>query len=416
MGARADVIVVGGGVVGVSVAYFASLAGAEVVLLERDEIASGSSRANAGLVVTSYCTPMPSPDALAQAAEFFLDREGPFSLRPRLEMDFLRFVWRFLRSSNPRQFNRAVEIFVRLNVEGARVHRELAGLARGAYEYSRKGLLYLFTTEKTFRACRRQAQDLVRFGVQTSVLEAGQVREMEPAAGPGVIGGIHYRDDSSLKPAAFVHWLADQARSRGCRILTGCEVYGFEASGRRVTCVLTTRGRFRAEQVVLAAGAWQPLLGRALGRRIPVEGAKGYSLALPRPRVCPGRPLLLEEKHIAVSPYSDFVRVTGILDFQGLDLAISRRRLRMIQPQASTYLPSLAGVRPREVWRGLRPCSPDGLPLAGLLSPWSNVFAVGGHDTKGMSLGPVSGLLVSRLLAGQPPGDLERALSPARFR
>ena len=197
--------------------------------------------------------------------------------------------------------------------------------------------------------------------------------------------------------------------------MTGAEVFGFETDQDRVRAARTTLGRFAADDFVLAGGAWQPFLARLLGRRLPTEGAKGYSLALPLPEPCPARPLILEEKHIAVTPYRDFLRITGILDLTGLDLSIQRRRLDLVQVQSARYLPSVHGLEPREVWRGLRPCSPDGLPILGRLSPWANAYVAGGHDTKGMSLGPLSGLYISRLIKGEGLGGLEKVLSPDRF-
>ncbi len=415
MDRKRDVIIVGGGVVGVSAAYFLAREGLDVLLLERGGIASGSSYGNAGLVVPSFTSPLPTPEVLSKGLLFLLDQEGPLRIKPRLEMGFIAWMWRFVRSCNRSHFRKAVEVFSRLNREGLAVHRELADLGGAEFEFSQRGLLYLFLTDKTRDHAFKEAKHLKELGIQAQPLSREEVRGLEPSCAPEVRGGLFYGEDCSLRPAEFVHWLADRAREAGARIVTGAEVFGFETDQGRVRAARTTLGRFSAESFVLAAGAWQPVLARLLGRKLPTEGAKGYSLALPLPDPCPSRPLILEEKHIAVTPYRGFLRLTGILDLTGLDLTIKKRRLDLVQAQSAQYLPSVNGLESREVWRGLRPCSPDGLPILGRLSPWSNAYVAGGHDTKGMSLGPLSGLYISRLIIGQGLDGMERVLSPDRF-
>jgi len=179
--------------------------------------------------------------------------------------------------------------------------------------------------------------------------------------------------------------------------------------------LLTTKGEFRANQVVLATGAWTSLLGRYLGIRIPIEGGKGISQTFRSPGVDFPQPLILGEHHVAVSPLADALRVTGLLELAGTDLAISPRRVRGIRHAAGRYIPVLRDMKPDEVWRGLRPCTPDGLPLIGRLKNWRNVIIAGGHDTKGMTLGPLTGSYVAGLLSGQPLPDFGKHLGPERF-
>jgi len=168
--------------------------------------------------------------------------------------------------------------------------------------------------------------------------------------------------------------------------------------------------------VVLAGGAWLAPLGRRLGVNLPVEAGKGMSQTFSKPKMNVRQPLILEEHHVAVSPLSNALRITGALELSGLDLTLSPDRVRGIHRTAGRYLPLIEPLRPSEVWRGLRPCTPDGLPLVGRLRSLHNVIVAGGHDTKGMSLGPLTGRYVTQLLAGQSIGDFEPQLSPSRFR
>ncbi|MBP1742675.1 MAG: amino acid dehydrogenase, partial [Deltaproteobacteria bacterium] len=134
-----------------------------------------------------------------------------------------------------------------------------------------------------------------------------------------------------------------------------------------------------------------------------------------KPKMNVRQPLILEEHHVAVSPLSNALRITGALELSGLDLTLNPDRVRGIHRSAGRYLPLIEPLHPSEIWRGLRPCTPDGLPLVGRLHSVNNVIVAGGHDTKGMTLGPLTGQYVTRLLAGQSFGDFEPRLRPARF-
>ena len=413
---QADVLIIGAGVVGLSVAYYAASAGAKVLVLEKGEIGSGSSWANAGLIVPSYFEPLPGPGVIGDGIKHLFDREGYFGIKARPDLRFMHWLLRFARHCNRKEFYAHSEFFMRLNQEGLQVHLELAGLGGREYDFSQKGLLYLFLTQKGLAQARERAARARESGLVSEVLSGDEVRSVEPAAGRAVIGGIRYITDAGLHPARFVEWLARQAAAWGVRFMTQTEVFAFHQGRNRVNSVFTTKGEFKAEQVVLAGGAWLAPLGRLLGVAVPVEGGKGISQTFSNPKMNVRQPLILEEHHVAVTPLLSALRITGALELSGLDMALGPERVRGIHRSAGMYLPLMGPLHPSEVWRGLRPCTPDGLPLVGRLQSLNNVIIAGGHDTKGMTLGPLTGQHVTRLLAGQSIGDFEYKLRPARFR
>jgi D-amino-acid dehydrogenase len=413
---KADVLIIGAGVVGLSVAYYAASAGAKVLVLEKGEIGSGSSWGNAGLIVPSYFEPLPGPGVIGDGLKHLFDQEGYFGIRVRPDPRFMHWLVRFARHCNRREFNRHSELFMRLNDEGLRVHLELARLGGREYDFSQKGLLYLFLTKNRLAQARERAARARDSGIVSEVLSGEEVRAMEPAAGRAVIGGVRYVTDAGLDPARFVQWMARQAAAWGVQFMTQTEVFAFHQGRDRVNSVFTTKGEFKGEQVVLAGGAWLASLGRLLGVPIPVEGGKGISQTFSNPKMNVRQPLILDEHHVAVTPLLSALRITGALELSGLDLTLSPERARGIHRSAGMYLPLMEPLNPSEVWRGLRPCTPDGLPLVGRLQSFNNVIIAGGHDTKGMTLGPLTGQSVTRLLTGQSIGDYEPMLSPARFR
>jgi D-amino-acid dehydrogenase len=412
----ADVIVVGAGVVGLSVAYYSALRGADVIVLEKGEIGSGSSSGNAGLVVSSYFEPLPGPGTIREGLRGILDPEGFFAIRPRFDLAFYHWLLRFVKFCGKKHFESGIGIITKLNEEALKIHLDLAQIGGMEYGFSQRGLLFLYLSPQRMREARARAARASELGLSTRLYSREQIHAVEPMAGKDVIGGIRYVSDASLNPALFLKWLWKQASAHGAKMIAPCEVYGFvTGKGSRLDGLLTTKGEFRADQVVLATGAWTALLGRNLGICIPIEGGKGISQTFFSPEIEFSQPLILGEHHVAVSPLAGALRVTGLLELVGTDLTLNPRRVLGIRQAAQRYIPAIWKMKPDEVWRGLRPCTPDGLPLMGRLKNWRNVIVAGGHDTKGMTLGPLTGSYVDRLLAGQPLPDFVKALGPERF-
>jgi len=412
---KGDVIIIGGGVIGLSAAYYAAMAGAEVIVLEKGEIGCGCSSGNAGLIGRSYLEPLPSPGVIRESAREIFDPEGFFGIKPRLDIGFLSWIIGFLRSSNKKHFAFAVDTFSRLNAEAARAHMELAELGGGRYDFKKSGLLLIFGSNHRFHQAHKRQERATACGVICRVLSREEVLEQEPAVGEHAVGGIHYSEDASLDPRLFLQWIGGEAKAYGARIISGAEVYGFKTSRNQVKTVLTTKGDYRSEQVVVACGSWLSQVCGQLGRKIPVEGGRGISLTFPVTEERVRQPLLLDESHIAITPFTTSLRLTGVLELAGLDLTLNVRRMRGVHRAASRYVPMLQELKPIEIWRGLRPCIPDGLPVLGQLDPWENVLVAGGHDGRGVSLGPITGKYVTRLLNGESMGDLGKRLSPKRL-
>lgn len=412
---RVDVVVIGGGVIGVAVAYYAARRGAAVLVVEKGSIGSGSSYGNAGLLAPSHCQPLASPGVITKGLRYLLEPESPLYIRLRPDYGLAKWLWKFCRYCSERHLYHSVGVLRKLGMESIDLHEELAQTADSAYEYRRNGLLTVYAEEQSFAEGQDFAGYMRTFGIESNILRGDEVRDVEPEISPQVVGALYHTVEGMLDPAAFVAWLRKEAESRGVRFLSDTTVFAFDASHRRVSTIVTTRGNFEADQVVLASGAWTTGLARLLGIRIPIRAAKGYSLTYERPERAPKIPLILDEVRVAVTPFAESIRLAGTLAFTGLDLKIDRHRLENIRTQTSQYLPGLGSMNIKEVWPGLRPCTPDGLPILGRLRPYSNVLIAGGHGTKGMLLAPVTGRIISQMLSGERIGMMERNLRPDRF-
>jgi D-amino-acid dehydrogenase len=214
-----------------------------------------------------------------------------------------------------------------------------------------------------------------------------------------------------------VRGLAERAIQQGVQVLPFAEVFDFETSGRHITKVKTTKGDFAPKQIVLSAGSWTPEIIRNLGIRVPIQAAKGYSYTFKKPSRWPALPFSLGEAGVAVTSMGDTLRISGTFAIVGLDLSWDRTRMRRMLDDVPSYLPDLEPKKLEllEVWRGLRPCSPDGLPFLGRSRSYENLIVAAGHSMIGVSLGPVTGKLVSELASHQRPSIDLTGLQVERF-
>jgi D-amino-acid dehydrogenase len=408
------IVVVGGGVVGVCAAYYLVGRGLPVTLVEKGEIAAGSSYGNAGLVVPSHSVPLAAPGVLQQGLRWMLDPDSPFYIRPRPSRDLIRWLLRFRRACSADHVRRSIPIIRELSRASLSLYRELAALPGLEFGFRQDGVLAVFRTVEGLAHGRQEAAVLDEAGIAAKIVDAEGVRALEPALRHDVSGGVYFPDDAHVTPDRFVRGLARVAQGLGARVLTGTEVFGFTTRGRRIAVVETTRGNLDVDGVVLTAGAWSSELAHGLGLDLPLQAAKGYSITCDRPSVGPRIPLLLGEARVAVTPMDDALRFAGTLEMAGLDLVINRRRVEAIRRAVPRYLAEERYVV-REIWRGLRPCSPDGLPYIGRPARYDNLIVATGHAMIGVSLGPVTGALVAQLAAGEAPILDLAPLSPDRF-
>jgi D-amino-acid dehydrogenase len=418
MGRQTEVLVIGAGAVGICAAHYLRAAGREVCVVEKAGIGSGCSHGNAGLVVPSHCTPLAAPGMIARGFQMLLQPRSPFYIKPRLDYDLLRWLWHFARSCNEAHFRRAVPVLLALGRESGRLFDELAASGGLEFGYTRNGVLEVFDTPRGFRSAVAEARRMEAFGIRSRVLDHGELSQWAAGMRVRAEGGLLHAEDGHLTPDRFVRRMADRVEERGVRLLGATEVLGFAVRGRRVTAVQTSRGDIAAEQVVLAGGSATALLARELGIRMPIQPAKGYSWTFRRPPIDLALPIILAEAKVVVTPMDDTLRLAGTLELAGYDLTINKPRLQAIRNALPRYLPELARIplQTVEIWRGLRPCSPDGLPFIGRPRRWDNLIVAAGHGMLGISLAPVTGKLVTRLAANAVSAADLSALAVDRFR
>ena len=401
MNTKPDVLIIGGGVIGVCSAYYLAQKGVQVTLIEQGEIASGCSYGNGGLIVPSHSVPLASPGALGDGLRWLLDAESPFYIKPRLDVELFRWLARFVFASRHQTMMRAIPVLRDLLFASCALYEELAQTAGFDFGFEREGSLLVCLSRQVLENERKETHLLEQFKIPVRVVNRDEALELEPALLPNIAGGVYYPRDGRLDPQRFVLGLAEKARGLGAQVWTKTEAMGFESAQGHITKVYTTRGEFSAKQIILATGSWSPEVARGLNLRIPIQAAKGYSVTLENPPVTPKLPLLFSEARVVINPLGHALRLAGTLELAGMDFSFNSRRVRALQKASADYLPGIAEAKVIEIWRGLRPCTPDGLPIISRSKDFDNLIVAAGHAMLGMSLGPVTGKLVSQLVNGE---------------
>jgi D-amino-acid dehydrogenase len=401
-----DVVVVGGGAIGVSAAYELARRGASVTLLERGELASGCSSGNAGLLCPGHSQPLATPSALQEGLRSLHRADSPLGIRPRRTT--VGWLARFAAACRSRQAaERATDVIRALSVASLALHAELAGLGTS---FDRRGTLSLYESGDGFDEGRRES---ARSRLDARVLSPDEVRTLEPALRGPVAGGVYFPDEAHVDPLRYVRAVGTAAAAAGADVHTGHEVRALHSRDGAIA-VETARGTLRPKTVVLAAGVWTEPLARGLGVSVPVTGGKGYHVDLARSESDPQLPILIQGTRCAITPLVDRLRLTGTLEISGRDGSRNAARVETVR-LAGTRVLGGADREVLDVWTGLRPCAPDGLPVIGRPAGLPGLVLATGHAMKGLSLAPVTGLLVAELVGGEPPSHDLGPLSPGRF-
>ena len=411
-----SIVIVGGGIIGLCAAHYAVKRGHRVTIIERGpHDGDGCSFGNAGMVVPSHFIPLAAPGAVALALKWMWNPESPLYIKPRLDWDLISWGWKFLRASTRAHVRRAAPLIRDLSFASRACFEELSE----SFDFGlvKRGLIMLCKTRHALDEEAKAAAYANELGVPAEVLDAKSLAALDPGLRMDVAGGVHFPKDCHLSPNRLMTAMQRSLEAAGAEFRFGSEVNGWRVDGRRVQAVSTIGGDFVADEFLLCGGAWSPSIARDLRLRLPMQAGKGYSLTLERPRQSPEICSILTEARIAVTPMGGSLRFGGTMEIAGMDERINERRVRGIIKAVPRYFPDFspddfAGIRP---WSGLRPCSPDGLPYVGRFGAYDNLSTATGHAMMGLSLGPITGRLVSELLDGEPPSHDLTLLSPDRF-
>src|SRR5690554_1110052 len=414
---RSDILVIGAGVSGLASALCLLEGGRSVRVIDAGRIGGGSSHGNCGTLTPSHAGPLHAPGTVARALRWMLTPDAPFYVRPRFDPALWQWMLRFAGRCNLRDWNASAGPRAAILNASRQVFPEWIARHDIDCEYAEPGADCVFRDPAQLEAYARQLRVLAELGIESEVIEGREYLAQEPALREGVAGAVRYPGDAQLRPDRYVAGLARAVIAAGGIIETGCEATQAETQGNGMR-VRTSLGERFARDVVLATGAWSPLLARSLQLRWlrdAMQPGKGYSITWSRPSLVPRRPMTLFERKICVTVWEDGFRLGSTMEFSGHDTTLNRRRLDALERGAAEYLHQPVGPEKREEWYGWRPLSWDDLPIIGRAPGHAHLWLATGHGMLGVSMSPATGRLLAELVSGQAPHIDPQPYSPERF-
>ncbi|MFI4969493.1 MAG: NAD(P)/FAD-dependent oxidoreductase, partial [Lysobacterales bacterium] len=396
-----DVLILGGGVIGLSCALYLLDAGRGVTVLEQGSAGCAASHGNCGTLTPSHAGPLAMPGMIATALHWLFKADAPLRIKPRLDPALLRWLLEFAGHCNWADFERATRAKAPLLRRSRELIGELVLREHLDCEFEARGTLNVFRGAANFDKTCALHERLAQFGVRADVLDGAATLAREPALKAGVAGALFNPGDAQLRPDRYVAELARVVRAKGGRIVEQTRVAGVAREGSRISRVATSHGDFSARETVLALGAWSPRFARQLGLRIPIQPGKGYSITYTRPALCPRIPLTLKEPSVCVTAWESGYRLGSTMEFAGYDTSLNRTRLDALRHGAAEFLHEPEGPAVVEEWYGWRPMTPDDLPMLGRAPGTDNLVVATGHGMLGVTMSAGTGMLISEIVTGK---------------
>ncbi|MDB2673086.1 FAD-dependent oxidoreductase [Flavobacteriaceae bacterium] len=396
------VIVIGGGIVGLSTAYFLHQEGHQVTVFDKSSMKNGASYVNAGYLTPSHIVPLAAPGMITKGLKWMFDSSSPFYIKPRLDIDLMDWGLKFMRSCSKKHVQRSLKIIKDINVLSKELYHDFDALPQLDFHLEDRGVLMAFQTAAAEKAEGEVMREAKRLGLDVELIDRKQVHALQPEMDMNIAGAYLYRCDAHTTPGTFMEQLKTYLLKAGVQMHKETNVLQLLSSGKRIQTVSTDKGDFTADEVVIASGAWSQQLLKSVGINLPVQAGKGYRLNEEQPTGI-SMPAILMERKVAVTPMQGFTRFSGTMEIAGVNHTIQKNRVEAIAAAAASYYPgvSISQKTKEEVQCGLRPLSPDGLPFIGRHSAFDNLCLATGHSMMGWSLGPATGKLIAELVSDQ---------------
>jgi D-amino-acid dehydrogenase len=376
----------------------------------------GCSFGNAGMIVPSHFIPLAAPGMITQGIRWMFNSESPFYIKPRLNMDLIKWGWQFYKHATENHVQRSSLALKEIHLLSKRLYQEWAKDLPFDFGYKERGLLMLYQTPSAAQEEMETARLANKIGIEAHLLSPQEVQNLEPNVRVRVRGAVYFPGDAHLTPQALVTQLKKALQENGVSFNNDA-ITRFEISNGQLKKVLTGTQQFDMDEVILAAGIWSSELSKQLNLPLPMQAGKGYSFTLPDVQNNTHIPSIFLEARVAVTPMGNALRFGGTMEIAGKDLSINMNRVKGIVDSIPKYYPEMRVTMPRKenVWYGLRPCPPDGLPYIGRSKMVKNLVIATGHSMMGLSLGPATGKLVSEIIENVATSAPIETFSPDRF-
>ncbi|WP_347924057.1 FAD-dependent oxidoreductase [Pontimicrobium sp. SW4] len=397
-----NVVVIGGGIMGLSSAYYLQNEGHQVTVIDQSNMDAGASYVNAGYLSPSHIIPLSAPGVMRKGIKWMFDKSSPLYIKPRLEADFLRWTWAFNKSCNPKHVEKAAPIIKDIAVLSQDLYRDISEKENINSHYETKGLFMLCQTEKALETEVNIALYANKLGLKAKEVSVEEIKKLEPNVDINAIGAAYFECDHHTTPHEFMTGLKTVLKNKSVKFYTNEKVVDLEVNNSTIKSIKTDKQTIEADEFVLAAGSWSNMLSKKLGIKLLLQAGKGYRVNSERETGIT-IPAILAEAKVAITPMNGFTRFAGTMEIAGINHNINKVRVEAIANAAKRYYPSveLTSEEKDNAACGLRPVSPDGLPYIGKSKKCNNLTIAAGHAMMGWSMATATGKLVSEIISEQ---------------
>lgn len=415
-----QVVIIGGGIIGLYSAYYLQQKGHKVTIIERTDGADGCSYGNAGMIVPSHFIPLAVPGMIEKGIRWMFNSESPFYVKPRLNWDLISWGIKFYQAANHTQVGNAMLALRDISLFAKKLYKDFAGAEKNDFSFEERGLMMLCKTAHTFHEEAEAAEIANKLGIEARVLDLAALHQLEPEVKPIVAGAVYYPGDAHLYPNALVPKLKELLLKQGVGFLYNTEATDFESENGTIKSIRTQAGvNIPVDELIIATGSWSQQLTKQLNINLPMQAGKGYSTTYEQQE---GKklniPSILLEARVAITPMADnLIRFGGTMEIGGINQHINMNRVRGIIKAVPEFFPDYQIEVPKQekVWSGLRPCSPDGLPYIGRTKKYRNLIIASGHAMMGLSLAPGTGKLVQEIVDNEKTSIDISLFKPERY-
>ena len=414
-----EVIVIGGGIIGLSSAYFLQESGHQVTVIDQTDMTDSCSYGNCGYICPSHFVPLATPGIVTQGLKWMLNPQSPFYVKPRLDMSLIKWGLKFMKMATEENVNKAAIPLRDYSLMSKQWYAHWESLPQFKFAYEHKGLLEIFQTQKAGDHAHHLVHKAHEIGLtDTRLLNQEELFAMEPNHKINAIGAIHFACDGHLYPNKLMQQLIADLKTKGVTFKTNEAVVDFEKSNGKINAVITNTNKYKADAVVLATGSWSREMAKKLDMDLLLMPGRGYSMTIENTPYQTNYPSVLVEGRVALTPIEgNKMRFGGTMEITTTNSAPKLNRVVGILKAVKSFYPSFDIPVPTldKVWYGYRPCSADGLPYLGRTKKWNNLVVATGHAMVGLSLGAGTGKLVSEIIDEKPTSIDISFYSPERF-
>ena len=396
----AHTVIIGGGIIGLCSAYYLQKAGEKVTVIERGDITDGCSFGNMGYMSPSHFVPLASPGIISEGFKYMLSSSSPFYIKPRLDVDFIKWAWHFYRSSTVENVRKSAPHLNNILQLSRQLINDMRDELGDNFDMEAKGCFMMCKGKAALEHEYHLADDAEKLGLIVERLNAAEVQALEPDVELNVAGAVLFKDDCHFNPGKLMLLLKENLEKKGVEFIYNTTVTGFEKTSNKVNAAITNNGKYSADNFVIAAGSWIPVVTKMLGIKLLLQPGKGYSYTYDHVEKNIHYPAILVDGRCAITPWKNQLRIGGTMELSGINDKVLVKRMQGIYDSAKSFYPGLKIDFPPvdKIWNGLRPVTPDGLAYIGKTNEYSNVIIAGGHAMLGISQGTGTGLIVSQLI------------------